>query len=209
MKKTMLFLMFSVTMMLISSCGSSKKATADNYYSNPQRQEGFKKITEGPKRETKEIEKIAAAEIDNLRAVGIGNDTEEKYAKREAIRDAYNTLAGFLETAVINLAKEYHKRATVDSKKYSETNLEEYVETSVAQKIGKNHLIGLPETYEMSDGTVNVYVCIELDNTKEQVLGDLYDQLTKDEILGTDYDKQKFIQDNKDELDKLRKKRGE
>ena len=57
-----------------------------------------------------------------------------------------------------------------------------------------------------SDATVQVYVCVELQKPTDQVLGEIYDQLTQDEILGTDYDKQKFIQDNKDRLQELREK---
>lgn len=128
-------LLFCILTVFMASCGSSKRAAADNYYTNPNpKREGTLKQPEEKKREAHEVDRLAAAETTNMRAVGIGNDMEEKYARREALRDGQNTLAGYLETAVISLTKEYHKKATANVKKYSETNMEEYVETAVSQK---------------------------------------------------------------------------
>lgn len=191
-----------LTALMLGSCGSSKKVAADDYYSNPKGKTAQPTLK---KREVREVDKLAAAETNKMRAVGLGNDFEEKEARREAIQDAQNTLAGYLETSIVSLTQEYHKKAQVASKKYSETNLERYVESAVSQKVS-SRMIGTPEVYDASDGTVQVYVCIELQKTTEQVLGDMYDQLTQDEILGTDYDKMKFIQDNKDRLQELRDK---
>lgn len=73
------------------------------------------------------------------------------------------------------------------------------------QKIS-TRLVGIPEVYDLSDGTVRVYVCVELSLATDQVLGDIYDQMTRDEILGSDYDKMKFIQDNRDRIQELRDK---
>lgn len=184
--------------LMLASCGSSKKTTADNYYSKTA-QPTLKK------REVREVDKLAAAETDKMRAVGIGNDFEEKDARKEAIRDAQNTLAGYLETSIINITQEYHKKSTANGKKFSETNLESYIESTVAQKVSTK-MIGLPEVYDASDATVQVYVCVELQKPTEKVLGEIYDQLTKDEILGIDYDKMKFIQDNKERIQELREK---
>lgn len=202
MKKTIIFSALCLAALMLGSCGSSKKAAADNYYSNPK---GTVAQPTLKKREVREVDKLAAAETNKMRAVGIGNDYDEKEARREAIQDAQSILAGYLETCIVSLTEEYHKKAQVTSKKYSETNLERYVEAAVAQKVS-SHMIGTPEVYDASDGTVQVYVCVELQKTTEQVLGDMYDQLTEDEILGTDYDKMKFIQDNKERLQELRAK---
>lgn len=189
---------FCFMALMLASCGSSKKTTADNYYSKTA-QPTLKK------REVREVDKLAAEEKDKMRAVGIGNDFDEKEARREAIQDAQNTLAGYLETSIINITQEYHKKSTANAKKFSETNLERFIETAVSQKVSTK-MIGLPEVYDASDATVQVYVCVELQKPTEKVLGEIYDQLTEDEILGIDYDKMKFIQDNKDRLQELREK---
>lgn len=186
--------------LMLGSCGSSKKATADNYYSDPGRKTVQPTLK---KREVREVDKLAAAETDKMRAVGVGNDFDEKEARREAIQDAQNTLAGYLETAIVSLTQEYHKKANANAKKYSESNLERVVEATVSQKVSTK-MIGTPEVYDASDATVQVYVCVELQKPTDKVLGEIYDQLTQDEILGIDYDKMKFIQDNKDRLQELR-----
>jgi low affinity Fe/Cu permease len=58
--------------------------------------------------------------------------------------------------------------------------------------------------YDLSDGTVSVYVCVELVKPTDEVIGDVYDELTRDEVIGIDYDKQKFIKDNRERLEELR-----
>lgn len=202
MKKKIIIPALCFAALMLGSCGSSKKATADNYYSNPKEKTAQPTLK---KREVREVDKLAAAETNKMRAVGIGNDFDEKEARREAIQDAQNTLAGYLESCIVSLTQEYHKKAQANAKKYSETNLERYVETAVSQKVSSK-MIGTPEVYDASDGTVQVYVCVELQKPTDNVLGEMYDQLTQDEILGTDYDKMKFIQDNKDRLQELRDK---
>lgn len=193
---------FCLVALMLASCGSSKKATSDNYYSNPSTKKAQPTLK---KREVREVDKLAAAETDKMRAVGIGNDFDEKEARREAIQDAQNTLAGYLETCIVSLTQEYHKKSTANAKKFSESNLERLVETAVSQKVSTK-MIGTPEIYDASDATVQVYVCVELQKPTNNVLGEIYDQLTQDEILGIDYDKMKFIQDNKDRLQELREK---
>lgn len=198
MKKNVMLIALGAIVVLMSACGSSKKVS-DDYYDAP-----TKKITE-KKREVREVDRLAAEKTDRLRAVGTGNDMDEKYARREALRDGQTILAGYLETAIIELTNEHHKKAQANDKKFSETSLDDYVETSVAQKISTK-MVGLPEVYDKSDGTVSVYVCVELTTTTEQVLGELHDQMTRDEVLAADYDKQKFIEDNKKRLEELREK---
>lgn len=205
MTKKISVLAFSVLLVMLSACGSSKKA-ADNYYNNPAPQkETPVKQPNLKKREIREVDKLVAKESDKMRAVGIGNDYDEKYARNEAVRDGQANLASYLEASIVALTTEYHKKASVNAKKYAETNLETYVENAVSQKVSTK-LIGVPEVYDASDGSVQVYVCVELQKPTNEVLGEVYDQLTKDEILGTDYDKMKFIEDNKERLKELRDK---
>ena len=202
MTKTNFALALWLMALVFASCGSNKKATADNYYSDSVQRTAQPTLK---KREVREVDKLAAAETDKMRAVGLGNDFDEKEARREALMDAKSTLAGYLETTVVSLIQEYHKKAQVNAKKYSETNIERFVEATVSQKVSTK-MIGTPEVYDASDASVQVYVCVELQKPTDQVLGEIYEQLTQDEILGTDYDKMKFIQDNKERLQELREK---
>lgn len=47
--------------------------------------------------------------------------------------------------------------------------------------------------YDLSDGTIQVYVCIELRDGIEKTSQELADTLSNDEILGVDFNRQKFI----------------
>ena len=200
MKKIMTWALAVVTMLSFAACSSSKKA-AKEYYKNPQNNE-TRHVTE-QKVETREVDRLAAAETDRMRAVGIGNDYDEKQARREAMIDARNTLAGYMETAVLNLTQEYSQKSILNKKKMTESTLKGLVETSVSQKLSTK-LIGVPEIYRLSDGTIQVYVCLEMTKPTKNVLGDVYDNLSREDALGADYDREKFIQDNLDRIQELR-----
>ena len=62
--------------------------------------------------------------------------------------------------------------------------------------------------YDNTDKTITAYVCVELTTPTDKILEDAYDKLTQDEILQTEFDKKKFVEENKEELKKLRDKVG-
>ena len=199
-----LFYMMSF-FLFVCSCATRKAIPAD-YYTDPS---GIEKKNESAlretKRETRQVDILASEATDKLRAVGIGNDYDEKYARREAIRDAQTILAEYIENAIVEVVKEYNKNVKLNRDMVSERNIEGVVISTVAQKINSVP-VGLPEVYDLSDGTVRVYVCVELKSKTEDLLGETYDNLTKEQILGVDYDKQKFINDNIDTIKKLQNK---
>lgn len=190
--------------LMLSSCGSSKKAAADNYYYNPKK---FGTTAQPTEKfiATKEVERLSAEKTENLRALGIGNDYDIKYARSEALRNGQAELARLLQSAIVEIAQEYHKKVDVTNKKFNETKIQDYVENIVAQKIS-SRIVGIPESYELSDGTVRVYMCVELAKPTDSVLKDIYGQMTKDEIINTDYDEQEFIERNKEVLQDRREK---
>ena len=202
MKKNVIMVAITTATMSLMACGSTKSVVNQGYNNSGQdgKQQSFM-----VKQQTREVDKLVAQETNRMRAVGIGNDYDEKLARREAQNDAKNTLAGYIETSVVALTSEYTKKTTINKKKISESNIEGMVETSVAQKVS-TRMIGVPEVYNVSDGSIQVYVCLELVKPTEEILGEVYDDLSKDDVLGVDYDKQKFISDNKDRIQELREK---
>lgn len=202
MKKNIFMMAFGVAAMLMTSCGggTTKNVVTPNYGNNQR-----ESIPAMVKQKTREVDRLAAEETNKMRAVGVGNDYEEKEARREALNDAKNTLAGYIETAVLSLTQEYHKKTGMNKKKLSESQLEGVVETAVSQKVSTKP-VGVPEIYNMADGSIQVYVCLELTKPNDQILSDVYEDLTKDQVIGVDYDKMKFIQDNKDRIKELREK---
>ena len=58
------------------------------------------------------------------------------------------------------------------------------------------------------DGTITAYVCVEMKTKTEDVLSETYDDLTREGVLAVDFDKKKFIEENKSELKKLQEQIG-
>ncbi len=192
--------MFLGTMIvLISSCGSKQAATSYN----PTPTNKVRTELKHKRRDVREVDKLAAKATDRMRAVGVGNDMDEKYARREAMRDAQLTLVSYIETTVTSTVTEHYKKTTANNKKLSVTDIESFVRTAVSQTIS-TRAIGLPEVADVSDGTVTVYVCLELVPTTAELLGDVYDRLPADLAMGADYYKDTFIKDNKERLEKFR-----
>lgn len=202
---------------VLLSCGS-KKDLYSNYYTNPtpvpnnnytssttqntKEDDNKPQIITEKKRETKEVDILASQATDKLRAVGIGNDYDEKYARREAIRDAQANIAGYIERAIIEITDDYHNRTTNNQLKVSKSKLEEFVRTTLAQKISTTP-IGLPEVYDLSDGTVRVYVCAELNTETSKIVEETYDEMVKEKIIEVDNDKDKFLNSIMNEIDRL------
>ena len=191
--------------LIMQSCGASKQATNANYYQNPypQEQPQQPQQTAPKKRATSELDILVEQATDKLRAVGVADDYDEADARVEALRNAQLELATMLESSIIALVKEYDKKSELNRKKMDESTKEGFVESSVAQTISVRP-IGVPEIYDLADGSVRVRRCVELAEKTEEVVGEVYDTLTANEVIGIDYDKEKFIKDNMEQLQQLR-----
>lgn len=210
MKKFTIFASVLVAF-LIQSCGGQRQMVNGGYYNNPypqQQQQPQAQVQEEPvvkskKREVSEVDRLAAEETDKLRAVGVATDYDEQDARTEALQNGQREIASFIETAVIALTKEYNKKTQLNNKTMDESDRDDFVEFAVAQNVSVRP-IGIPEIYDLSDGSVRVARCVELREKTENILGKIHDSLTQEEIIGVDYDKQKFINDNIDRINELR-----
>lgn len=185
----------------VSSCGSSKQAANADYYNNPRQAT----TPQQQKLETLEVDRLVSEETDKLRAVGTAIDIDEMDARREALQNGQLEIASLLETSVIALTQAYAQENNLNSKKLEDKKRNEFVEFSVAQNISTRP-VGPVERFLNADGSYQVYRCVELMKPTDEVLGNVYNDLVKEEIIGLDYDKQKFIQDNFDKIKELREK---
>lgn len=208
MKKFTIFASLLVAL-LIQSCGGPRQMVNGGYYNNPypqqqpQVQESAEPVIKSTKREVSEVDRLAAEETDKLRAVGIATDYDEQDARTEALQNGQREIASYIETAVIALTKEYSKKSQLNKKTFKESDRDDFVEFAVAQNVSVRP-VGVPDIYDLSDGSVRVARCVELREKTENVLGKIHDSLTQEEIIGIDYDKQKFINDNIDRINELR-----
>ncbi len=193
MKKSA-FLTLVILALFMQSCGGSKQVV--NTGIKTPRQKELK---------TLEVDKLVADETDKLRAVGIATDHDEMEARKEALQNGQIEIASLLETSVVALTQLYNQKTTANSKKFTERQRKEFIELTVAQKIS-THTVGAPDRFINDDGSYQVYRCVELKTPTAELLGEIHDELTREEVIGVDYDKKKFIEDNLEKIQELREK---
>lgn len=196
MKKKLLLMAFSVAIMLMSSCGSSKQVASVS-----ESNAGRTRRTVDP------TYTLAKQEGTNLRAASSATSSLEDVALENAENAAVTLLASRLESAIIGVRERFNKTNQLDKKNLTEQQVTNYMQTFVAQKLSYK-IIGEPSIYDNPDGTITTYVCVELTTPTDKILEDAYDKLTEDEILHTEFDKQRFVKENKEELDKLKSTMG-
>ena len=195
---------------LLSSCGGSKQVAnaAAGYYNNPYPQQFAPQQQTNPQQQMQElktlkVDELVAEETDKLRAVGIATDIDENDARREALQAGQLELASLIETSVVALTQEYNQKNQVNGKKLNEEQRKELIEFAVSQKISVK-AIGTPDRFMLGDGSFQIYRCVELKVPTTEVLGQIHDELTREEVIGVDYDREKFIKDNMDRIQELR-----
>jgi G:T/U-mismatch repair DNA glycosylase len=188
--------------MLLGSCGGAKQIANGAYYNNPQPQV-TPVIQKQEELKTLEVDKLVAEETDRLRAVGVATDDDENEARKEALQNGQQEIASLLETSVVALTQVYNQKTKVNKKKTTEQQRKEFVEFTVSQKIS-TRAVGTPNRFLNADGSFQIYRCVELKMPTAELLGEIHDELTREEVIGVDYDKQKFIKDNLEKIQELR-----
>lgn len=195
-----------VLVVLLSSCGGSKQVADAGYYNNPQ---GYVK----PQQQTRQRRTVdptytlAKQEGERMRAAQSATAYLEDVALENAESAAAQALAARLETAVVGVRDRYNKNTQVKKKTKTEQEAQNSIKNYFAQKISYT-VIGEPSIYDNPDGTITAYVCVELRDRTEDLLSKAYDELSRDEVIAVEFDKKKFIEENKEELKKLQEQIG-
>jgi hypothetical protein len=200
MRKILLFV--ATVMMLVGvSCSSKKSAMADQYYDHP------KGKTVQPTRvaQQKSHVEIAAEQYENgrLRAFSSVKDFDKNDARRDAIRSAQVELAMLIENAISQTVKEFRKKSTLNTKMLTERTIEDYIESFVVQVLKNTRVID-SQAYDLSNGTVEYEVCVEIPSPIDNVINEIGDNLSREGVLAVDYDKQEFVKENKEIIDNNR-----
>ena len=166
--------------LMLTACGGSKKAAG----------------TQLPGRTLRTTEpciELALADSENLRAYGTATSYIEKTALNEAERDARNRLATMIKVAVEGAAQDYEQNAAQNQGKSAETIGESVMSQFVAEEI-KNTKILKTSIYDLADGSIQVYVCIEMQAGMDAFEERLKNTLDREEIIGIQYDRDRFIE---------------
>lgn len=189
--KTLFQVSIFVCVCALVSCGGSKKVVAYDYpgagYNNKSVQVPTKR-----KREVDECIKLAEAETDRYRAWGTAISYQEENAVQNAEANAVTKIVQRMETAVEGARQIYNKDANANTKKMTEGDIQAIITQYIVGKC-KNYRVIKTSPYDLSDGTIQYYVCIELRDTKNDIINTVDNALTRDDIISIEYDKQRFI----------------
>ena len=209
MKK--IFVMAVMAAALFASCGSSKKtATPDYQYEQwkAQQQQQTAYAEQRPTRklrEKTECERLAVEDCDKWRALGTSTSYVEKVARNEAQRDARNQLAQMMKVAVEGAAQDYEQNAQENLKGTASSLGEAVMSQFVSEEVENTRPICW-DVFDLSDGSVQVYVCMEIRGTKEEFGKRLNNTLEREKLIELQYDRDRFVKKMEAGLEEYKKK---
>lgn len=205
MKKTF-FAVSCVLAFTLCSCGGSKQVANAGYYNNPYPQQQQQSATR-QRRTVDPTYTLAKQEGDRMRAAQSATAHLEDVALENAESAAAQALAARLQTAIMGVRERFNSTTQVNNQAMTEQTAKNHIKNYFAQKLAWV-VIGEPSIYDNPNGTVTAYVCVELKTKTEDVLKEAYDNLTREGVIAVEYDKKKFVEENKEELKKLQQQLG-
>lgn len=210
--KKLYLLAIIATPALFTACNSTKKTASTDYqyqqWQQQQQQQQQEATSQRPGRTLRTTEpciEMAQADSENLRAYGTATSYVEKTALNEAERDARNRLAAMIKVAVEGAAQDYEQNANRNLKKTAGTIGESVMTQFVAEEI-KNTRIIKTDIYDLTDGSIQVYVCMEMKSSKDDFEKNLNNTLEREGILELQYDRERFVEKMAEGLDEYKKK---
>ena len=175
--------------MVMTSCGSSKKATAEKGY------EEVQTFCSGPEYRTGD---------GIMRANASGNSNDMEISRDKAMTNARNRLSQQMEVFVSNLTDYYKKETDFMENSNMEKRFEELI-----REVSNNKLQGTypicEKTTRNDSGNYISYVAVELGG--EEFMEQSANRLSADEELKVDYDYEKFKSSYEKAMEQLEKDR--
>ncbi len=203
MKKCIYFLVLIFSVLTITSCGSSKKATIASYpeYTGIGNT-GTKKVTK-TKEDIDECEQMALqAPSGEMRAYASAIDEDRDFARQQAVLFAKGQMVSNIQSLVLNVMKGYRAKTKKDGLSTSSADIKQDV-NMMAERVVEGCRILCSNRYALSDGTYECAVCIAIGSPDvEKVAGATV--LSQDEKLGVEFEAQKFRDSYKEELERFR-----
>lgn len=193
MKTHKLFLVLSMVG-LISSCGSSKKPSKDNYDA-PKGEE----IVEVPCTGTKFLD-----DESHFRSTGINTSAMIQVAKNIAISNAKSELAGKISTSIQSVTQNYYSQRNVEMTNSTLAKIEGMSVQTVEQTLENTRTICDITTKVKEDGPNKgkyvSYVTQEI--SIDEIMNEVGEVLSKDKELRVDFEYEKFKEEFEREMNK-------
>lgn len=202
--KTRMYVMAVSAIVLCCSCGAKKMVRDYQYQQWAQQQSNPQRPTRTARTAEPCIE-LANSATEELRAYGTATSYNEKVALNEAERDARNRMTAMIKMAVEGAAQDYARNASADMKSTSET-LGDVVMTQFFDAELQNTPVIKTSIYDLSDGSIQVYVCIEMRTKMGDLTKKLDNTLNRDGVMSIEYDRERFIEKMKDGLEDYKKR---
>ena len=113
-----------------------------------------------------------------------------------------------IKTAVEGAAQDYERNANQNLKNTAATLSEAVMTQYMAEEI-KNAPVIDHSLYDLSNGHVQVYVCLEIKTNTEELMKNLDNELDRDGVIELQYDRDRFLERMSEGLEEYRKKQAE
>lgn len=193
-----LFLLLTVVVLGLSSCGSSKKVADPN--------PGVKEPGR-VKLEKEECEEMAMDAKEFLRGYGIGVSADKTFARDIASTNARNELVNQVQSSVANTLERYNQQHQVSGKEgltREEVQRVKGMVKSMAEETLTGARVICSNTY-MKGNDYEVHVCIEL--TGENFVSKVAQKISSDEKLKIDFEAERFKDEFNKDLEEYRKRK--
>ena len=135
-----------------------------------------------------------------FRATQSGKSPDLATAKKIALQNARTELASNVESTMKAVIDNYTNQRTVGDKQEFENKFEEYSRTVINQTLNDVRIMD-EKVFKENDGKYNYYVAIEM--SKEPIVRNVSDRISKDAKLQLDFDQYKFRQEFDKEMEKF------
>lgn len=163
-----------------------------------------------PKRQKREVDEcilLANEEGDFCRAYGEGTSFREGVALENAEMDAVVRIVQQFQSTVEGVRERYRGTAAKNLSTADEERLQgiikQYLSGKASYRVLKTSL------YDLSDGTVQCYVCIEYRTPKETMTKELTNVLSDDGVLGIEFNRDRFAASIKEDWDNYKRQQAE
>ncbi len=136
------------------------------------------------------------------RVVQMGTSTDVSMAKKVALQNARQELAATVQAQVKAVIESYGQNASADNKTQAESLYQELTRTVVNQTLVGADIAG-EKLFKTKEGNYRYHVCLQL--SKEKVAEEVAKQLSEDEIMKLEFDRERFKQIYDEELAKFAK----
>ena len=140
-----------------------------------------------------------------IRSFGEATGFVESAVMDHAIMLAQERMAVLLRSAIEVATQNYTRNSNMNLDSSSATLLESVSKRfSVAES--KDSKMLKRSVYDLSNGQIQIYVCIESNQSWSQIGGELANELSKEKILGLQFDRDRFAASMKQGLDEYKQK---